>query len=244
MRSISAVLVVMMTGLFWASAQDEGPTLAEATAEFQKHDRALNVIYAELRKDLEELEFESVKKDQREWLDYRDYISEGQARRVDDFKQSADYWEMAAEMTESRSRYLKAWRGIGDQGDWTGEYTDGRGGSLEIVETKAGIYFVLLVVRGPSFHFGVMGGLAKTNESMARFSIPIEDSDEDSEEECWISFLNDREDDGRIEVITANSHGFHGARAYFDNTYLRVSLLDQAAQAKVIKTAKAGGLLE
>ena len=108
------------------------------------------------------------------------------------------------------------------------------------MQAKEGIYFTCEVVRGTSFHVGVIGGLAKVNESMARFSVAIEGSNE----ECWISFFNDRNEDGRIELMSVNSHEFHGARAYFDATYLRVGLLDAAAQGRVIKSAKAGGMVE
>lgn len=235
------VTLTLLGSLLVAAAEDRVLSLAQWKAEFQKHDRALNEVYAALKKELPEYRFTAMQPDQREWVGYRDYIAEGQARTTpDDPTQDVAYWEMMAGMTEGRIDYLKAWKGIGEQGAWTGTYSDGRGGLLEIVQAKEGIYFTCEVVRGTSFHVGVIGGLAKVNESMARFSVAIEGSNE----ECWISFFNDRNEDGRIELMSVNSHEFHGARAYFDATYLRVGLLDAAAQGRVIKSAKAGGMVE
>lgn len=229
-------------GLALALGQDQTtPTLAEAKAEFQKQDKALNAVYAELKKELPDYLFPIAQEDQKEWVDYRDYVSEGQSRQGgEEFKDLVEYWEMAAGMTEERVKYLQAWKNVDKQEGWGGKYRDGRGGLLEIVETEGGIHFVVHVVRGPSFHVGVMGGLAKTNESMARFSIPIEDSDE----ECWITFLNDRWGYGQLEIVTVNSHDFHGARAYFDGKYLWMGPLTEKEKVEALRRAKLGGQFE
>lgn len=239
---IKYLCIALAAGGALAVAEEKGPDLATARAEFQKHDAALNRLYAELKKELRPTEFALVQEDQRGWVDYKEYVAEGQAR----FEgvapaESASYWATAAGMTEARLRYLSAWRGVGERGSWTGEYSDGRGGLLEMVETEEGLYFTLQVVRGPTFHLGTIGGLATVNGHLARFSTALDDEEG---RECWVSFLNDLNGDGRIVVATAKAQHFHGARAYFDNAYLRVGLLDAERQARVIRAAKEGGEAE
>lgn len=236
MRAAFLVVAVLFAILDCAGGQ--GPTLAEAKAAFARHDRKLNIVYSALKKELEADRFALVQEDQRQWLEYRDYVAEWQSQaRQKDPREDVGYWEMAAGMTEERVDYLRAWRGIGEPGSWAGRYSDGRGGLLEIVEAEHGFYFSLLVVRGPTSHIGDIAGKAEVNGFMARFSV----KDEGMERPCWISFLNNRNGDGRIEVFTANADRYHGMRAYFDATYLRVGLLDAKARAEVIAAANEGG---
>lgn len=48
----------------------------------------------------------------------------------------------------------------------------------------------------------------------------------------------------KFALMQADQREWVGHREYFDATYLRVGLLDGAAQGKVIKVAKAGGMRE
>ena len=61
--------------------------------------------------------------------------------------EEAGYWEMAAGLTESRVEFPKAWRGVGGDEEWAGEYNDGYGGWLRIVEKGGKTWFTVEVVR-------------------------------------------------------------------------------------------------
>jgi hypothetical protein len=79
MRVLIGLLLMMGLGL--AVAQDQTrPTLAEAKAEFQKQDQALNKIYATRKEEFLGYQLPVVQEGQRGWMECRDYVSEGQAR--------------------------------------------------------------------------------------------------------------------------------------------------------------------
>lgn len=230
-----ALMVIGLAGLVTGAAA--GQDLAEAKAQFHKWDRALNAVYGELKKDLPEEQFAKLQQDQRDWVAHRDYLAEWEARAQGrEPAEDGSYWEVAASLTESRIEMLRAWKGIGAAGDWTGVYRDGYGGVLEMVERDGALHFTLNVVRGPTHHVGMIGGKAKLNGSTGWFELKAEGE----EKPTWLTFLNNREGDGRIEVVGENTQPFHGARAYFDGSYLRVGLLAGAAADKVVADAAEG----
>ena len=49
-----------------------------AEAEFAKQDQILNEVYQQLKKELEPNIFEIVRNEQRDWVGYRDFVSEWQ----------------------------------------------------------------------------------------------------------------------------------------------------------------------
>ena len=95
-------------------------SLSEAKAEFVKHDKALNLLYAKMKREMDPAAFARVQADQRIWLEHRDYIAEwegaAQGRKP---AETASYWSMAAVLTESRVTFPAS------LGDW------GAGGHLD-----------------------------------------------------------------------------------------------------------------
>lgn len=221
-----------------------GKELDKAKADFALQDKLLNETYQGLRKTLQEDLFARVQEDQRSWIGYRDYISSAESKRLQKKPEDdPDYWTSAALMTENRITWLKAWKGAGAApprgapGKWDGVYRDSYGGELQIVERGGKMHFSLAVVRGPTFHSGVCDGQADVNGSMARFSVRYTPG----EGPTWLTFLNNRRGDGRIEVIGENTGFYHGARAYFEGYYLRVRTLQPKDLEKLLKGSPGGG---
>ncbi|MDF1823286.1 MAG: lysozyme inhibitor LprI family protein [Verrucomicrobiales bacterium] len=204
------------------SSPVKAESLAESQARYAEADDKLNEAYQGAKATLAEWRFSELQKDQREWVDYRDYRAKLAARfdgQAEEGKEEAspDYWMAMAYLTETRTDIVNAWTMIDDfTKDWEGVWIDGVGGELIISETKGeGVEFILTVVRGPTYHQGFIGGTVEVNGSMARFS----DKGERSDDETWLTF---HLEGGRLEVFGENTGYYHGARAYFDGTYIRV----------------------
>jgi hypothetical protein len=138
--------------------------------------------------------------------------------------------EMAASLTESRVEWLRAWQ-TKQSGDWEGEYRDSYGGYLQVVKEKGEYYFLLQVVRGPSFHLGHLAGKLRVNGSTAWF----ETQADGAEEATWLTFVPTGDASSRVRVVSENAQYFHGARAYFDGEYLRLGEVSAKDRAQVIK---------
>lgn len=197
-------------------------TLQQARAEFATADAALNRAYQNAKAELQQWRFEILQVEQRDWLAYRDSraeaaaILEGQAKEGEE-KSNVEYWVAMTYLTETRIAILEAWLKVDEfDKEWEGVWIDGYGGELAIFETGGrSIEFFLEVVRGPTYHLGSIGGIAETNEIEARFSIEEESADQPT----WLTF---RQEEGRLAVTGINTQFFHGARAYFDGTYIRI----------------------
>jgi uncharacterized protein YecT (DUF1311 family) len=212
-------------------------SLAEAQAAFAKADRTLNEAWTAIKKGMPDKIFAELKTKQREWLESRDrraLESSPASAELAEAKRSTAYWETAASLTEARALWL---RRLADNEDdpLTGLWTDGNGGSLEIVEQKEKLLFVFNVVRGPSVHVGVVAGTAHWNTSIGWFSDKGREADKP--EETNIVFI---EKERHLEVAGANTSYYHGARAYFDGNYYKIAPLDEKAEANVIKAGQTG----
>lgn len=201
-----------------------------AEEEFTRQDKALNQVYGELKKELEPHLFGIVQKEQRDWVEYRDYISEWQKGYEDTSDEEAQL-EMAAGLTESRVEWLQAWKSEGKHEGLEGEYRDSYGGLLQIVKEGEQYYFALDVVRGPTFHLGIVGGKLRVNGSTAWFEMRGGD---DGTSLTWLTFVPTEDGSGRIRVVSENAQHLCGARAYFDGRYLRLGAVSQEDRAKVI----------
>jgi hypothetical protein len=89
-------------------------------------------------------------------------------------------------------------------------------------------------VRGPTSHVGGLAGIAVWNPNIGWFS--DKGLDKDKTDETNLSFILR---DKKLEITGANTGFYHGARAYFDGSYVKVKPLDAKAQAKIVKAAKA-----
>ena len=204
---------------------------AEETAkkELKLQDQALNRVYQQLKKELEGPLFEIVRSDQRDWLQFRDYMSEGQ-RGDEEFSDQEAQLKMAAGVTEERVEWLRAWLKSNEKEGLEGRYMDSFGGHLEIAKKDGEYWFQLLVVRGPTFHLGEIGGKLRVNGGSAWF----ETREEGVEDPTWLTFVTERDGTSRLRIIGENTQFYHGSRAYFDGVYLWTGDLSEKERAAVI----------
>lgn len=220
------LLILLIAALvLFTSSPAFSETFEEVRSEFASLDTELNRVYQSAKASLPEWRFTELQKEQRDWLEYRDArakeaaVFEGQASEGEE-STNLEYWRAMGYLTETRIAIVEAWTKMDEfPREWEGVWTDGRGGTLLIMETgDREIQFFLDVVRGPTYHMGTIEGTASTNGSMARFTIREESFDE----ETWLSFSTQR---GHLTVMGANTQFYHGARAYFDGKYIRLRQL-------------------
>lgn len=217
-----------------ASCPAQEKSLEAAKAGYTKADQELNEVYTKAKSSLPEWIFGELQQDQREWLEYRDLRAE-QAAAFDggaaegQEKNAPEYWETLAALTGERSLIIGGWiRHESFAHEWEGVWLDGQGGRLSILQNEAGRFtFRLEVVRGPTYHIGQIGGTAKWNGATAHFEIRVEDD----EGETWLTFLKRGL---RLEIIGENTSSFHGARAYFEGHYVRVSELTEEDRKAIL----------
>jgi len=237
-------LLLLTVCLSTGSAQDKPMSAKEARAAFDKADHALNAAWAAARQALPETDFNKLKEDQRAWVEYRDYLARapmytGADAQGDLALDSPEYLEAAAGLEDMRSEWLKGLIHEWKDATLTGKWTDSYGGSIEVVEREGRLYFSISVVRGPTSHGGEISGIAVWNSKIGWFS--DKGLDKEKTDETNLSFILR---DKKLEVIGANTGYYHGARAYFDGSYVKVKALDAKAQAKIVKAAKSGDLPE
>ncbi len=209
-------------------------TLDQAKASFAKADATLNATYQRAKTSMEEWAFAELQQDQREWIENRDQRAEmaaaydGGAEEGKE-KLAVEYWTTLDILTAERTRIVNGWINHDKFAhDWEGVWLDGDGGLLRIMQNEAGKFvFVLDVVRGPTYHVGNIGGTTSWNGSTARFTT---ESLVD-ETETWLTFIKRGI---KLEVIGENTSGHHGARAYFDGDYVRVSELSETDRKEIL----------
>ena len=238
-----------------SAPEEKAPTLAEAKAAFAKADRALNQAWSAAKGAVNGRDLTELTANQRDWLEFRDYQAgwESEQAGEKDRKRSAVWHTTAAALSESRTEWLRgrAETAKGPLETLTGMWSDSYGGTMRFVHQQppapadatnaapARLLFDIEVVRGPTYHTGGVAGIAMWNQRIGWWS--DKGVDPEKTEEANLAFV-DRE--GCIEVIGANTSHYHGARAYFDGLYCKVSPLDDKAQAEVVKAAESGELPE
>lgn len=228
-------IVVVLFAVFTCSlAHADEADLASAKAEFAIADRELNEQYQLTRKVLSESAFESLREEQRDWLRYRDARST-EAVRYDERltpegkeKDSAYFWKQMTQLTMNRTEMVEGWRDTRFDKPLTGRYADDYGGRMLLYQEDDRLYFLIDVVRGPTYHMGGIAGVAQINDELARYS---DDDTENKEKETWVTFIIGGQ---RLKLITANARYYHGARAYFDGEYLRVDDLTAEEKKAVV----------
>lgn len=229
---------------FSAFAQEKVMTPKEARAAFDAADKKLNEAWAAVKKVLDAGEFDRLKEDQRTWVEYRDYLARSPlytgAGNGDELPlTSPDYLQAAADLAEVRTEFLRAVAKQEVVDSLTGVWSDSYGGHIEILEGDGRIYFILECVRGPTSHLGALAGQAAWNQTIGWFSNKGRDDGDDQETNLsWVLSGN------RLEIKGANTSPYHGARAYFDGTYVKVAPLDAKAQSRVMKAGKSGEIPE
>lgn len=227
---VAVIAVLLMAG---AAFGERG--VEQAKAEFEQADIELNAAWSRVKAALDERRFAKVQVEQRQWIKDRDrwadYVAE--LGKVGD--QGIVHWTERTRMTRMRTEILNAIaKPVQGDDPWTGRWIDGGGGTLLIQARESEIQFRIDVVRGPTYHLGYMAGVAPVNENLARFT-DAQTADQAKREtlgETWLTFM--RRND-RLELLTANTGYYHGARAYFYGEYYRVAPLTDEERAAVIE---------
>ncbi|MES2597947.1 MAG: lysozyme inhibitor LprI family protein [Verrucomicrobiota bacterium] len=252
MRTSITLLPAFLVAVFLASApalaQNEPAPInpAEAKAAFDKADRALNEAWNAAKKALDESEFTKLKEDQRAWIEHRDYLARSPlytgVSAQDELPLTApEYLEAASHLANERAVWLRGLiRAQEGEEDLTGSWSDSYGGSIDIVQRGNQLHFVIQCVRGPTSHVGGLAGIATWNESIGWFSDKGR-PDKGDEPETNLSFTLRNQ---KLEIIGAHTSYYHGARAYFDGTYVKTSKLDAKDQTKILKSAQEGEIPE
>ncbi|OYW73491.1 MAG: hypothetical protein B7Z37_21300 [Verrucomicrobia bacterium 12-59-8] len=239
-------LLLLAACLSTARAQDKPLDAQAAQAAFDTADHALNAAWAAAKQKLTEAEFNKLKEDQRAWVEYRDYlarspmytgVSAGAQGELP--LDSPAYLEAAAGLEDMRTAWLQGLLHDWKEETLTGYWTDSYGGSIEIVQQEGHLYFIIQCVRGPTSHVGGLSGTAAWNTSIGWYS--DKGVEKDKTDETNLSFIHR---DKKLDITGANTSYYHGVRAYFDGSYVRVKSLDAKAQAKIVKAAKSGELPE
>ena len=245
MRSLP--LLFALTYLFClvspTQAREDKPlTLEQEKSAFKAADKALNASYQKAKETLNEWNFKALQEDQREWLEFRDASAKSSALYDDgpEFEDreetSTAYWRTMKFVTQTRTRMIKGWINESDRElQWEGEWTDGYGGWLRIAkEGDTGSFrFDIEVVRGPTYHLGMLGGEARINDSMAFFTDAGTDEKTKEDPETWLIF-DKNYSAPQLELTGVNTQYYHGMRAYFTGTYTRIGDLDAAARKAVL----------
>ena len=231
-------------------ASEKPPTLAEAKAQFAKADRELNQAWSVAKAAVAGSTLAELTQSQRDWLEFRNESAQRESEQAGekDPKRSATWHSIAAALSVSRAEWLRG-RALAAKeplDTLTGRWVDSFGGLMRIVHQPGAtnewgdvgvgrLLFDIEVVRGPTYHTGSVAGVATWNVRIGWWS---NKGDPEKTEESNLAFI-DR--DSCVEVIGANTMGYHGARAYFDGIYCKAGPLDAEEQAEVIKGAESGG---
>ena len=197
--------------------------LALAQAREDEADRWLNETYSKLKASLTSERFSIVQADQREWISYRDYMAENVAAHEvheEGPEQNTEILDQKRGFTLSRIAFLTATNNPHLPPGLTAVYDDGRGGVLQLDQHGDNLQFSISVVRGPTYHTGDIGGVAKRKKGGWYYQEkpPYEGGDP---AELTFSQL----DGSRIKVTEKNTDAFHGERAYFSGTYYKEKAL-------------------
>lgn len=204
----------------------EEEALARAMAEYQKQDLLLNDFYEELMSRLTQEQKADLRDRQRAWIEHKEYMAGFQARAPEGEEQNhAIYWETAAYMTQSRTGFLKfVYNNKEVSPSVSGTYIDERGGTLSILERADDWIFHIDVVRGPTYHLGFVRGEAAKDGEGANFEEWREEYIFDGKA-AKISF---KREGSKVIIEGENTGAYHGARAYFDGEYFKVTDLIHA----------------
>ena len=238
----SVIVISSLAAAAFARAQEEPepkpPTFAEAKVAFSKADAALNQAWSAAKKALTGDALAELTSGQRDWLKFRNDRAgqESEQAGEKDPKRSAIWHSIAAELSESRAEWLRGRaRQAEPEENLSGVWVDSYGGTLQLVQRDAQLFFNVDVVRGPTYHTGGIAGIATWNQRIGWYS--DKGSDPEKTDESNLAFIN-RE--GCLEVIGANTQHYHGARAYFDGLYCKAGTLDAQKQAELVKAIESG----
>ena len=224
-------LVLLLVCLNPAFASAGGEALEKAKRAFAKSDKVLNDMRERAKSSLSKRELLRLQKEQRSWVELRDWLAKGNSMEAGDGEESSlESWKASTWMTDQRAKYIAGLVHPDkiSKKTWEGEWYDGRQSHLWIVENQDGTFWFNMSVQS-GHHIGELGGLAKSNFSQARFTTKSEASGGES----WLSF---ERQGSRIVVSEDNTHGFHGAGVSFGGSYVRIATA--SPRRKVVASSK------
>jgi uncharacterized protein YecT (DUF1311 family) len=210
----------------WTFADTTPAELKKAKADHAKSDTKLNAAYKAAMATLDDSAKDSLKKDQRAWLGYRDDMAKAQVKQSGDDPEkpeaSAAYWDMMAGLCDERAEWLGSYTNAAAlPAGLTGEWMDSRGGHVYLQERKDGVAFGIEVVRTRAFNLGGIAGLAKKTDQGADF-VDKATADQPGGP-CKLFFTVDA--GKNLTVRGENTDIYHGHGAYFDGVYRKVAKL-------------------
>lgn len=223
--------IILLLAALAASATaraDDKAALARAKAAFEKQDAALNTVYKALIATLDKTAAAELRKDEKDWLQYRDDMTDtyGPNGDADDPKATVDYWKSMADFTSERTEFLRAWTGRDVPPGITGEYSDCHGGSLLLEETKAGVKFDITAVRRRSAANGELTGVIHIKDNTARYVEKLDDGEEGPPCELTFTFVG-----GHIAKITQKGRDpGAGEGVYYDGSYYKIGKLKKPVE--------------
>jgi len=193
-------------------------SLSAATAQYAVADRALNQAWKTLGQTVTGEPFKTIRTQQRSWIAYRDLMATVGAGYARDaiVPQCADVIAQKSEITQSRTRWLKA-RASADVSPWQGRFDDSFGGDLLLYQSKGLVVFELSVVRSEAYHTGEISGIVRVNGDQAVYRTETMDGQ--------LAEVKLHRRGQMIEVETENTASFGGMRAYFSGGYGRAAEL-------------------
>lgn len=206
-------------------AQTTPAELNQAKTQHSTADFELNAAYKAALAKLDEKAQAALRKEQREWLEYRDRIAKAQPPIFGDDpekpEKSAGYWDRMAALSQERAAWLGSFYKDLPK-ELTGEWSDSHGGHIFLQERKDGVAFSISTARGPAPNIGEISDLAVKTKNGARYVEKDVPKDE-ARAACKLTFTLDAA--GVLTVKSENADSFHGHGAYFDGTYRKVGNL-------------------
>ena len=214
------ILSVFSLTIAMAVAQPT-PPLNQARKQFERADAVLNETYASVCAALNKTQIAELRNRQRDWIQYRDQKAESllwfNRVKTDEPKESPEYWSYMTSLTEDRVEFLRVYSGAAVPKGISGEYRDFFDGDLSLEETKKGIAFSFMVVRGHSAHTGEISGVAIRKGDKAIYKEIVEHGGNRKACEITFSFI----DGHLVKVEGKNTAYYCGMGAYFDGLYFK-----------------------
>lgn len=212
---------VLLALLILASATVHGESpLAKARAKFQAIDAALNEAYAAAIGELDKPHAAALREDEREWIGYRDEMVDADfATKSGPSQSMPDYWEELADYESERITFLRAYSGKHVPRGITGQYDDAYGGLLDLTESKGGITFYLVAVRGHAHNNGEISGTISFAGNVAHFKEKLDSGE--TGPACELAFK--RLEGHIIQIDEKVPDSDAGMGVHYDGTYYKIS---------------------
>ncbi len=232
---IISAAVIAGSGFISAQEQSSAETLCSGDPDCMKlkykaADEELNMVYKEIRSVLGKAAHSDLRSDSLDWIRMKEYNCGWQKEMAAEDDKDFIYYECLYSFTADRTAYLRsAFGGKDTDSADTGTFRDGAGGTVIIRKGKDGdTEFSISVIRGPTFHLGEVTGALRIRNGKGTFD-SAEKGTPGDEDRCLLDFsvsftetASGKRPAWRITEDGRCSY-FHGARAYFDGLYRKVS---------------------